>query len=424
MKRKLLSLSLSSSLLAGALMGGSMAAAATNDSDSITRGEFIKTIVDQLQFPLYDSSITLPKDVKSESPYANAIRIMQERKVIYGFGDGTVRLENTLHKNEAYTIIARILGIDAEKAPEILAKDYGVVLENEVLSEDEARKAIEQALTSDPVAHEWVVKSSEEMEKQDSFKAVMQQNMNMSFNEKIPENNNQDSMTFSMNIEMAYKKDKGFHMVSTSKLPQTLPNGGAEMNIEQYLVPEGMFMKMVNPETNEEEWINMGNQMPFTFDQLMEMQKESVSYNQQMNNKYVFYRDLGSETVDGKTLHKVAYQGRFASMQEMMNITKDLISTPEMQQSLMAGPGMDNISMSGIMWIDETTKLPVKMTVSMNMDLQPSAEQPIKGMNMEMSGTYQDYNKVEDIVLPEAAKQAKTLELPSAEDVEAYKVTE
>jgi|GEM_PF-2577562 len=424
MKRKLLSLSLSSSLLAGALMGGSMAAAQTNSSDFMTRGEFIKTIVDQLQFPLYDSSISLPKDVKSESPYANAIRIMQERKVINGFGDGTVRLENMLHKNEAYIIIARILGIDEKKAPEILAKDYGVVLENEVLSEDEARKAIEQALQSDPVAHEWVIKSSEEMEKQDSFKAMMQQNMEMVFNEKIPEMNNQDSMTFSMNIEMAYKKDKGFHMVSTSKLPQALPNGDTEMNMEQYLVPEGMFMKMVNPETNEEEWINMGNQMPFTFDQLMEMQKESVSYNQQMNNKYVFYRDLGNETVDGKSLHKVAYQGRFASMQEMMNITKDLISNPEMQQTLMAGPGMDNISMSGIMWIDETTKLPVMMTVSMNMDMQPTAEQPIKGMNMEMTGTYQDYNKVEDIVLPEAAKQAKTLELPSAEDVEAYKVVE
>ncbi|RXT04339.1 DUF6612 family protein [Ammoniphilus sp. CFH 90114] len=405
MKRRLLALSLSTTLLAGTFIGSGSVSANSTEQDIVTRGAFIHTIVDQLQLPLQDQNAVLPQDVSTDSPYAHAIRVMKERKVIYGYGDGTVRLENSLKANEAYIIIAKILGTN----PEVLKNDYGISFAHDMVTLDEAKAAIQKALVSDPTAHEWVIKSSEVMDKQDSFKANMTQDMNMVLSQGLPEAPPMNTLNMTMKMEMEFKKDQGFRIVSNSKLPQPLTTGETEMKMEQYFVKDGMYMKMLNPETNQEEWMKMGSELPFTFDQMMEMQKNSVAYNQQMNNKYVFYRDLGTEVIDGKEMQKVSLQGRFTSMQEMLSLAGNLFSGQEMPAAMMEETGLEELRMSGFMWFDLETKLPTKLSMQMDLELAEMPNQPIERMEMKMSGTYTDFNQVDSIVLPEEAKQAKVI---------------
>ncbi|MEW9671473.1 DUF6612 family protein [Ammoniphilus sp. 3BR4] len=404
MKRGLLALSLSATLLAGSLIGYGNASAQTVEGNQVKRGDFLKNIVDQLQLPLQDKNLALPQDVSADSPYADTIRIMKERKVIYGYGDGTVRLANALKPNEAYIILSKILGLNIE----VLKNEYGITFDQDKVTEEQARQAIQKALVSDPTAHEWVIESSEVMNAQDSFKASMNQDVNMIFRKGLPENPSVKLTSMSMKMEMAFKKDQGFRIISKSKLPEPLPNGETEMEMEQYFVKEGMYLKMLNPETNQEEWVKMTS-MPFTFDQMMEMQKNSVAYNQQMNNKFVFYRDLGKEMVDGQEQQKVSVQGRFASMQEMMNMTSNMFSNGELPADMMAHSGMEALTMSGTMWFDVETKLPTKLTMEIEIELAELPNQPLEKMEMNMSGSYSDFNSVEAIALPEEAKQAKEI---------------
>src|SRR5699024_1212368 len=120
--------------------------------------------------------------------------------------------------------------------------------------------------------------------------------------EAIPEMNNQNVVAMNTDIQMAFHVEDGIHMTMTMDLGQMegveLPAELADMKMDQYITPDGMFMQMPNPETGEVEWIKMDDSvMPFTFDQLMEMQKDSINANQALlDSKNVFYRDLGSET--------------------------------------------------------------------------------------------------------------------------------
>ena len=104
----------------------SASAASPSDSLLITRGQFIKQIADELQLTPMNKQTLLPSDVSSESPYADTVRVMQERQVLQGYSDGTLKLDQIISPEEASFILGRFLGLSDSKASAELQADFAV----------------------------------------------------------------------------------------------------------------------------------------------------------------------------------------------------------------------------------------------------------------------------------------------------------
>lgn len=395
-------------------------AANTNDQgeQTITRGEFFQLIVEQLDLTPSDTSTELPSDVGADSAYADAVRIMLERQVVQGYPDGTVGLDRQVTPYEANLVLGRFLGIEDQNALEVLSSEFGVSFENKKhVSVENAAQAVQQALKNDQSALELLESSSKKQLEQTSYRANMQQHMSMIMKEEFAQGEMMNLSTMDSDMVIEYHMEKGMHINMTMSIPQ--PTGDLEIQTEQYIVPEGMFMKMVDPLSNEENWINMGSELPLTFDQMLKMQKQSLELNQSMNNKYMFYRDLGTESIDGKNTHKISFNGKITSLTEMLEAMGDLLSDPSMVEELekeMANLPEIAMTMSGILWIDEESMLPLKMDTQMSLQYGDAPDMPIDRMDIEVEANFYDYNQVEDIVLPQASLDAKTI--PSLEDME------
>jgi enamine deaminase RidA (YjgF/YER057c/UK114 family) len=397
-------------------------AANTNDQgeQTITRGEFFQLIVEQLDLTPSDASTELPSDVGANSAYADAVRIMLERQVVQGYPDGTVGLERPVTPYEAHLVLGRFLGIEDQEALAVLSSEFGVSIENKKhVSVQNAKQAVEQALKNDQSALELLESSSVKQLEQTSYRANMQQHMSMIMNEEFAQGETMDLSTMRSDMIVEYHMQKGMHINMTMSMPQ--PTGDLEMQIEQYIVPEGMFMKMVDPHSNEESWINIGTELQLTFDEMLDMQKQSLELNQSMNNKFMFYRDLGTESVDGKNAHKISFNGKITSLTEMLGAMSDILSDPSMVEELekeVASLPDIAMTMSGTLWIDEETLLPLKMDTKMSLQYGEAPDMPIDQMNIQVEASFYDYNQVEDIILPEAALDAEVLPSPEEGTVE------
>ena len=392
------------------LFGAGIASAENQETNVMTRGEFAQAIVEQLAIEPQNPTTALPSDLDESSPFANSVKVLKERQVVQGYPDGTFQAAKPISKQEAMWLLARIWRVDAERVPHILEEDYGVNVD-QVMDRDQGLKLIENFFATDETASDLVTKTTEAQLEQTSFRSAVSQQNVMEFKEPITENGT-NLMEMESQAMIEFHKTDGFFLKSVTKAPNPTTNEPMEITMEQYLVKDGMYMKMNNPQTGEEQWVKMGDAFPISFEQMMEMQKNSLNLNQSLLNKHVFYKDLGTETVNGAQLHKLAYRMSFGSFKEMMDVVSN--SMPDLAKLPME---MENIgaslSMDGYIWIDPSSFLPVQFEQNMKMDFQDQmADQPIKTIQMHQVGTYSDFNEVESIVLPEAAKNAETLPMP------------
>ncbi|WP_232698221.1 S-layer homology domain-containing protein [Brevibacillus daliensis] len=417
MKKSFLALSLATTLFAGTVFSGQ--AYAADKAVPFTRGEYMHAIVQQLEATPKDKNSALPKDVSAESPYAETVRVMKEKKIVFGYEDGTFKLDQPVSVTEAEMILSRVLGIAGVEASDILSKQFGVSFGSDaIVTKEEALGVIKDALVIDPAILDLVNKSSVQSMKQQSFSMDMSQDITNTLNQKMPELNNVDRFSQSSDISMEYIKDKGLHMSMTATMPEILGEAIPSIKMEQYYVPEGIFMMMTNPETNKDEWINMTDVFPMSFEQLMAIQKDSIELNNKLLDKSFFYRDLGNVEVEGKKLKQVGFYGQISSMDEIMELFQGTMNNQEIAIPSIEETGLAGMSMYGTMLIDETTKLPMSAEYNISISFTPSTELPFKEMKMEMDADFKEYNQVKAIVLPEAAKNAKKIDLtidPSTE---------
>ncbi|MEF3313173.1 S-layer homology domain-containing protein [Paenibacillus sp. GYB004] len=403
----------STALLALSLSATPVLAANTaSPESSVTRGQFFKQVTDYLEMtPGSGSSVKLPSDITKDSPYASSVQALIERQIIDGYPDGTFRPDQPITKQEASYVLARFLGLEDNAALDQLKSKFGVSLEDQsVLLSSSTQEAIRLSLENDPKVVKWLEQSYAEQAKLKSYKMVMDQKVKVLLKEALPI---PGDLQTSMKSEAAFDSAKGMHM--TMKMEMPIP-GTPAMDMEQYLVPEGTFMKIPDPDgTGSAKWVNMSKQMPFTFEQLMELQKNSASMNQAMMNKMFFYRDLGTETVGGKTMRKIGVNGKIGDMKQIMEALTKAMPDNSMFQSLPETPELQNMTMSmhGTMWINEMTMLTEKMDVAMKINYNSdSADIPLQGMDMSMAAQYTSFNEPVDIVLPAEAKNAEEFAIP------------
>ncbi|NSL51379.1 S-layer homology domain-containing protein [Calidifontibacillus erzurumensis] len=389
--------------------------ASASSNDAVTRGQFFKMVVDHLGYDIAKAKAELPKDVPANSPYADVVKILKDKKIVVGFGDGTVRPNDPIKPAEAATIVSRLLVLKGD-AKAALAENYGITFDNEeTLSLEKAQEIINKALTSDQKALEIVEQMTVAQNEQTSFKATAKMAMDFKLKEgqtDIPELTN--GMKMDTNLSMTFHKEKGMHQQITIAVPDPMTNELQNMTVEQYFVPEGMFMKVDDPETGEAHWLDMSAGLPFSFAELMKTNEESMQIVNEFNRQYFFYRDLGMEVVNGANNYKLAFQGKIHSLEDMLGMLGTILND-QSDQLLVGLENMPNIAMemTGYIWVDEKTKLPTRQTckfvIVFGQAKEPGMDLPIESIQYDMDMNYSAFNEVQEIVLPEEAKNAEKL---------------
>lgn len=401
-------------LLATALLVPSMAQAASEDQENVTRGQFFHMVTEHLQWPDQSREAALPEDIAADSAYAESVRQLIGQKVVFGFPDGTVGADRALTGNEATLILGRLLGLDDAEAATFLQTVYGVSFADDAVSAEAAEQAVQTVLISDADAVELMKASYEEQLAVDSFRSEINQQTTVAMKEDGAIPGMPSSVELPMTSVMEYHKDQGLRQTVTMNLSGIAGAEavGSEMKMEQYIVPEGMYMMTTDPSTGEEMWLNMGSMLPVSFDQMMAMQNSNLNMNDAFTDKYIFYRYDGEQTVDGQTLHQISYNGHLASLEHILQMLKSLMPDENQAAELLAGleETMDvSMNFTGTMWIEAESKLPVKTDMDVRMAFGEVEGMPIDHMKMSMEMDFYDYGKVEGIVLPEAAKNAEPL---------------
>lgn len=421
MKKRVTSLVLSALLVAGPLTSAS----AANNDQAVTRGEFFKLVVDHLGYDAANVKVELPKDIAANSPYADAVKVLKDKKIVVGFGDGTFKPNQMITPAEASSIVSRFLAIKGD-AKAALESTYGITFENtKILSLEKAEEIVTKALTSDKTALELLDKTTVAQNEQKSFKANATMSMEFKLKEGTPEIPGMtNGMKMDSDIVMKFNREKGLVQTMITKIPDPETKKEVEMVIDQYFVPEGIFMRMSDPISGEDQWLDMSASMPLPFNELMNMNEDNMNMMNDLNRKYFFYRDLGKEAVNGQSLYKLGFSGKINSLEEIMGVMSSVFKDQSnaILSSLEGMPSME-MAITGTMMIDEKTLLPTRQTMQYEIKYgaakDPAMEMPFESIHYVMDLTYSDFNNVNDIVLPEGAKNAE--KIPSLEDIDGMK---
>ncbi|MDD9271137.1 DUF6612 family protein [Paenibacillus sp. GCM10023248] len=392
----------------------SVSAATPNDSELITRGQFIQQIADELKLVPTNALTELPADVGADSPYADTVRVMRERQIIEGYSDGTFRLDQTVTPAEAALILGRFLGASDSQAAKALQSDFGINFSSHSsgIPRLTAADAIKKALANDSSVTAWLTPDPASPQLLNTFRAKMDMNMQIAFapSAGFPGN----SLQSSLSSDVAFNKAQGIHQSITTKAP------GSDMKersitVEQYMVKQGIFMSMPNSTGDGLEWYDMSKQVPFTFEQLIELQEKSLDLNKTLVTPYFFYKDLGTTESDGKKLRKLSVRGKVTNTADIVNMLSGLGSGQDAFKDVLNSPAISgmSVSLSAVLTIDEQTKLPAGMNGEYHIQYGEDPNVPIDHMDMSMSMTYKDVNQPVDIILPEDAKKAKPLTIPA-----------
>jgi hypothetical protein len=392
----------SAALLALSISATSVSAADVSTETPVTRGQFIQQVAAYLQLSPQNGGAPLPLDISAQSPYAGPVQALIERQIIDGYPDGTFRPDQPITSPEAGYILARFLGFEDASALERLEQKFDIRFDSEaVVLPDAAQQAIRASLASDSKIREWLKQSSVKQAELKSFKVDMEQNMKIRL---APGRAETAGMETTVRSASLFDLAKGMHI----SMSMAVPGESKPMEMEQYILPGGSYMRLPGAETGEGTWVNTTKQMPFTFEQLIQLQKDSVSLNQSLMNNSFFYRDLGTEQLDGRTMKKIEINGKLHDFKQILSALGSAMNDPSMVQSLTESSDLQNLSLSmnGTMWVDEATQLTAKMETTMSIRYDASETMPLEGMDMIITAVYKDLNEPVEIVLPEAAKNA------------------
>lgn len=386
-----------------------------------TRGEFFNLIAEVVGADDAQSDQTLPTDVASDSPYANSVLVLIEKEILAGYPDGTVKPEEPIQTDHATFLLARAIGVADQDAIAYLNEKYGIELDQS-MDVEAAKQAVakvlkndSEGLKTDPEVLDLVKRSTQKQLEQESFRAEIDQLLTFQFSEDAPAEIFDFIGDIQMTSVMDYHLKDGMYMKTTVEL-----NEGEDLadiidfGMEQYLVPSGMYMKMADAVTGEEEWIVFDDEELFDFEELQEMQQANLNFLDQLDNQSFVYHHEGEELLDGQQTYKIGMSGKISSMSELLEMMEAIIPS---DQGIDITEMIDEVeelitgaTISSTTWLDQETLLPVRIEMNMELGYASSPFMPIESMGIQMNMNVFDYNKVESITLPEEAKDALSFE--------------
>jgi hypothetical protein len=431
-KSKLITASvLSFSMIFGApvttLFAAGNPAAPAAQQFQMTRGEFFHLLASAADLPDVQYTPNF-KDLPKSNPYYHDAAKLAGNGLLSGYADHTLRLDKPIEKVEALALIGKALGMPEEPVPGVatsLAKSHwayamstwfdAALLKidwktvSQPLTKQEAYDLVQSILNTKPESLQAVEAMQKAQQQVKSFRFSGTVQMHMVPNLKVPEG---APLTITQKLNAEFSLPSSIHMKSVAQLPSMTPSAkSGEFSIEQYIMGKDMYMKMPDlgsaaDPTSPKGWVKMENVMPFDMGELMKQQAQGIP--PQLAKK-LFYREVGP--------HQLAFQGRLDGVSDLMGLMGNMPNADEMKQTLeQSGDGLGSLYMQGVMTLDPDSLLPTQMNYQMVMNFKDSAGQPspMKSMIMSQDMKYSDYNTDLKIVLPDEAKNAKTMTLPTA----------
>ncbi|TCZ72316.1 S-layer homology domain-containing protein [Paenibacillus albiflavus] len=360
----------------------------------LTRGEFFKLLAEHMTLKPEDTAVKLPVDVKEKSDEAEAIRTLLERKIIFGYPDGTIRLNELIKPLDVEYIIARFLGITDDKAIHQMKTEFQVSLgDDNLITKEQAESLIEKILLNDRTLMSNLTEVMEQM------KAITSVTVNTSQTKQIKLTQSQSSKEITRSIETSSEvyihKQSGYQLKSFIQSSDgTIDQGSV---LEQYVVPEGLFNRRYNADLSDKgdlpKWIKGVGSTPFDYGQMLAAQIETSIPKKLMNDRYYFYRSLGVEEIDGKKIHKIQVFGSMPIATTMNQLIPELDKSEKPLKLIQ--------TISGTIYVDIQTNLLTELEWVQTIRNDVDDSLPFKLIEVETKIQYSDYNQVKPIQLPE-----------------------
>ena len=261
-------------------------------NEPVTRGAFGAMLVKAASVPVASGQVHRAQDVDPGSWYAPALAALEERGIMAGYPDSTLRPDQPVTGAEAAVMVARTLGLfgttgQPEAGP--LRPDHwasslynwlvnqGLVSTRSApegkLTVGEAADFLARVFGSDPQAVDIAEKSRRA---QADVKAVrFKSNIDMVMRpragmvDQVPVLHGTGQMTMEMILPGTMHQVGRFRLEATGG-PAAKDERLPELEMEQYWVGGKMYMKMTDPATGKTEWVKS------TFPDLEALMKESL----------------------------------------------------------------------------------------------------------------------------------------------------
>lgn len=433
----LLSLSLLLTLFTSSVFAGELQTTMLNKlqqpGEKLTRAEYVSMLVEAAELPAPTMVVALPQDVPAGAWYANDIKAALAAGVISRTAKGTVSPDQPVTQAQAAVMLSRALRLPGIEAPGPLPTPVpnshwafvpftwlvkeGIVAPtvkpDAFVTPAEGAALLDKAFGTAKEAKEIMNKSQAVQANIKSLRGTGDMSLSMKANPAVPVQGMPSNVGMKARVVYEMNLDQGLHQqisMTMTGMPQNIP----PMEMEQYMVAEGMFMKMKDPMTAQTKWVKMPEGSVPNFVELMKQQSKFMQPSKEFD-QYFRYRLLGEKKVGGKTFYELSFVGNIPNLVRFMNMVGSQVGmSQEFLKSLEQSSSMiRSISMVGKVLVDKETFYTDQQnasTVVVFADKFEGKPFPLKSLTSTFNFLYKDYGAAVEIKLP--AEAAKAEELP------------
>lgn len=401
------------------------------NTTDLTRADFMAMLV-KAAGTAPGGFMILPKDVPTDAWYQDALKSAMKAGIISGYTDGTIHPDDLLTRSQAMIFIYRAMGLPDSPAPNTAAPvpagnpayvPYTWLIHDGFLTAaespdgnmtvSEAADLLAKIYGTQTQARDLINQAQAAMQKLNTFKADGTANIGVQAVPGAALPNLPGPLEANLQLAMEINKTQGFKEDITLTSP-LLPKA---MNIEEYLLKDGIYMKVPDPTTGAASWTKLPADTTPIFNLMMNQKLQAVS--PALNN--LFYSRLaGEKTIDGKVYDDLVMSGRIKDFSQILNLigtALDEQTKTQLQQQLsQAGNLISGMTIQEELYLDKDSLMPdnEQMSVVVNFNNQLNGQPvPFKSFNMTMNMKMHDFNTGFTVKLPADATNIKTLDQPT-----------
>lgn len=386
------------------------AVAVVPQSQQVTRGEFFKLVGDAIELPAVSAKGTY-KDVAPGHPLYSTVNKLYGNHIISGYADHTIRLNQSITEAEALSIIGRALGMPQQPVPSgsssLSSKHWAYSLSTwfnaahfaydwkqsaNKLTKQKAEGFVRTLLSTGKDAENLLKENQQKQQGIKSFRMAGDMHMSMVLDKKVlasmtPAERKQAEVGaagMTVQTKAEFSLPDGIHMTSSMKASGDA-NIPGDMPMDQYIIGKDMYVKVPGDKDNPSGWMKMENAFPFSMEQMMKQQTQSIP--PQLAKK-LFYRSLGG--------NQLAFQGRIDKLSEMTGMLQNMQGMDDMTKAIeQADNSIQSIYMQGVITVDPATKLTKASSMQIVLTFKGNAAQqgmPFTQMIMSQNMSYSDFD--------------------------------
>ncbi|WKV09880.1 hypothetical protein Q2T46_05480 [Thermoanaerobacterium sp. CMT5567-10] len=365
--------------------------AAQTSSSYMTRQEFVSDLVKGYGIDLSGQDIS---------------QYVKNNHILEGDGKGSLMLSDPITYGQMATILSRFYGLSMIDAHQIEGPEYVYALEdglipqdaplNEKVTEDEGQQILSKIFDNYSKVKDLIDGTKNTTVKSGSLNGNMKVNVGFNNDVALPFD------TVSTQVYADYNLEQGIHEV----ISMSIQNAGS-MTVEEYMMGDKVYVKSPDGEWSYMSVPGMSN--------IMNLEKL-----QQQNNlfsKDVLYRYAGTTYLNGKAVDVVYAYTKITDMSKV----DDLINTlglGNILNGMTYSDLVDGVYGKYVYYIDTNTNTVFKLDMLFKIAYKQGAkvggvEMPLKWEMVSGSMVYSNVNGNVNVVLPDDAKNAKELTVPT-----------